>query len=302
MVATVAAAGVLAAVVAGHRHEFSAAVQAAPLWLLGVVVVLQVVALVARSEAWHVCVRAAGGTVARRRLYRAASVGYLGSQLNSQLGVAARIAALRRSSPDRCPRVPALIAAELPILAVEAALAALTSYTLVGPLGLPWWLPPAALAVAVLGLVGLRALARGHRRGFWTGLAVLRTARGRGAVVVLVLVAVLAQIARNWLVLQAVGVDASLFDAIAVLIAMVTISQLPVGPTVGAGAVVAILGANGVAVAAAAGVILTATGTAGALAYVAWAAVDRLHIARPRIDLEPPLAVTPISLRLTASR
>lgn len=292
MVATLAAAGVLTAVVAGHRHEFSAALQAAPLWLLGVAIVLQVVALVARSEAWHVCVRAAGGTVARRRLYRAASVGYLGSQLNSQLGVAARIAALRRSAPARCPRVPALIAAEMPILAVEAALAALTSYTLVGPLGLPWWLPLAALAVVVLGLAGLRALARGHRRGVWSGLAVLRTARGRGVVVVLVLVAVLAQIARNWLLLHAVGVDASLFDAIAVLIAMVTISQLPVGPTVGAGAVVAILGTNGVAVAAAAGVMLTATGTAGALVYVAWAAVDRLRVARSQLGVPDAVALS----------
>ena len=36
-----------------------------------------------------------------------------------------------------------------------------------------------------------------------------------------------------------------------------------------------IFGAQGVVGAAAAGVLLTATGTAGALAYAAWAAVDR---------------------------
>ena len=43
--------------------------------------------------------------------------------------------------------MPTLIAAEFPILAVEATLAALTSFTLIGPLGLPWWLrklPPQA--------------------------------------------------------------------------------------------------------------------------------------------------------------
>jgi hypothetical protein len=45
-----------------------------------------------------------------------------------------------------------------------------------------------------------------------------------------VLVAVFAQIFRNWLLLHAVGVDASFFDAIAVLIAVVTLAQLPVGP------------------------------------------------------------------------
>ena len=44
--------------------------------------------------------------------------------------------ALRRGSPSQCPRVGALLAAEVPIVAVEVSLAALTSFTLLGPLGL----------------------------------------------------------------------------------------------------------------------------------------------------------------------
>jgi hypothetical protein len=52
--------------------------------------------------------------------------------------------------------------------------------------------------------------------------------------------------------LHAVGVDASFFDAIAVLIAVVTLSQLPVGPSVGAAAAVLILRQDGVAATAAA--------------------------------------------------
>jgi hypothetical protein len=205
----------------------------------------------------------------------------VGSQLNSQVGTAARIGALRRAAPGECPRVPALIAAEVPILTIEAVLAALTSFTLVGPLGLPWWLPLVFVAVAVLLAAGLRKAAGRWREGFWSGLAVLRNLHGRSGVIALVLVAVVSQIARNWLMLKAVGVDASVLDATAVLIAIVTLSQLPVGPSVGAAAVVVILGANGVALAAAAGVLLTATGTAGALAYAAWAAIDRLWTLRP---------------------
>ena len=87
-------------------------------WVLGVTVLAQVVALVSRSEAWHLTIGAAGGTVDRRTLYRASSMQVLGGVLNGHLGVAARIAALRRSSPDVCPQVPTLIAAEFPILAV----------------------------------------------------------------------------------------------------------------------------------------------------------------------------------------
>ena len=282
--------GVLAYVLADRRDEFSAALGAAPAWILLLATALQLLALVTRTEAWRVCVVAAGGTVGRRCLFRAASVGYVVAQLNSQLGAAARIGALRRAGGDECPRVPALIAAEVPILAIEAALAALTSFTLVGPLGLPWWLPLVLLALAAALMAGLRRAASRWRAGFCSGLAILRSLRGRNTVIALILVAVGSQIARNWLMLHAVGVEASVLDAIAVLIAMVTLSQLPVGPSVGAAAVVLILGANGVALAAAAGVLLTATGTAGALAFATWAGLDRLWILRPAAQRRGPRA------------
>jgi len=84
----------------------------------------------------------------------------------------------------------------------------------------------------VLVVAGLGRVAARWREGFWSGLAVLRSMRGRNGVVALILAAVAAQIARNWIMLGAVGVEASLLDATAELIAMVTLSQLPVGPTV----------------------------------------------------------------------
>jgi hypothetical protein len=270
----VAGTALVVAVVLMRRDTFSAAVQASPVLLLLGFVALQLVALIARCEAWNICVGAAGATITRRPLYRAAGLGGLASQINGQFGVAARIATLRRSSPGSCPRVPALIAAELPIVAVEACLAALTSFTLIGPLGLPWWAPLIALAVTGGVVVAMVRAARHRTEGFWGGLAVMRTLDGRGRVLVLVFLAVLAQIARNWLALHAIGVDASLLDSIAVLIAMVTLSQLPIGPSVGAAAVVLILGTQGVALTASAGVLLTATGTAGAMCFAAWALAD----------------------------
>ncbi|HWH45195.1 MAG TPA: hypothetical protein VNT32_10720 [Thermoleophilaceae bacterium] len=273
---SLATAAVLVAVLAGRRGEFEDALAQAPLLVLGATVLLQVVALVARSEAWHLTIEAAGGSVPRRALFRASSMQVLGGVINGHLGVAVRIAALRRSSPEVSPQVPTLIAAEFPILAIEAALAALTSFTLIGPLGLPWWLPLVVLGVIGAVSAGLRHLALRKGRELWRGLAVLRTLREGSRVVGFVLVAVFAQILRNWMLLHAVGVDASFFDAIAVLIALVTLSQLPVGPSVGAAAAVLILGSEGVAAAAAAGVLLTVTGTAGGLVFAAWAGADRL--------------------------
>ena len=275
VVGSLATAAILAFLLAGRRDEFAAALSVAA-WVLAVTVLLQIVALLARSEAWHLTIRAAGGTVDRRILYRASSMQVLGSVLNGQLGVAARIAALRRSSPAVSPQVPTLIAAEFPILAVEAMLAALASFTLVAPLGLPWWLPLIGLAVIGTASAGLRQLALRKGRELWRGLAVLRSLSGGSRVIGFVLVAVFAQIFRNWLLLHAVGVDASFFDAIAVLIAVVTLAQLPVGPGVGAAAAVLILGSDGVAAAAAAGVLMTVTGTVGGLCFAAWAGADRL--------------------------
>jgi uncharacterized membrane protein YbhN (UPF0104 family) len=276
VVGSLVTAIVLALLLAGRRDEFASALGDAAASILAVAVLLQIVALLARSEAWHLSIQAAGGTVDRRVLYRASSMGVLGSLLNAHMAIAARITALRRSSPAVSPLVPTLIAAELPILAVEATLAALTSFTLVGPLGLPWWLPIVAFAVVGTASAGLRRLALREGRLVWRGLAVLRSLRGGGLVIGFVLVAVFAQIFRNWLLLHAVGVDASFFDAIAVLIAVVTLGQLPVGPSVGAAAAVLILGSDGVAAAAAAGVLLTATGTVGGLCFAAWAGADRL--------------------------
>jgi uncharacterized membrane protein YbhN (UPF0104 family) len=263
-------------VLSGRRAEFTQALSSVSAAVIAVTALLQAVALVSRSEAWHLTIEAAGGKIERRVLYRASSMQVLGGLLNSHLGVAARIAALRRSSPEICPQVPTLVAAEFPILAVEAMLAALASFTLVGPLGLPWWLPLVCLAVISAVSAGLRRLALSKGRELWRGLAVLRSLRGGSRVVGFVLVAVFAQILRNWMLLHAVGVDASLFDATAVLIAVVTLGQLPVGPTVGAAASVLILGSQGVAAAAAAGVLLTVTGTLGGLCFAAWAGVDRV--------------------------
>jgi len=265
---------------AGKGDEFKVALSSASAGVLLAAIGLQLVALLARTEAWKVCVDAAGSTASRRRLYRASSMGFVGSLVNAQLGVAARIAALRKSAPKDAPNIAPLIGAEVPIMAVEAVLGALASLTLVVPLGLPWWSPAIPIAATLAVSFGLRSLARSKGRGLRRGLAALRRLEHQRAVVGIILVAVFAQILRNWMLLHAVGVDVSLFDATAVLIAQITLSQLPIGPTTGAAATVLILGPHGVAAVAAAGVLLTATGTIGGLVFAGWALFDRVWCGR----------------------
>src|SRR6202023_3224438 len=106
--------------------------------------------------------------------------------LNGALGVAARIASLRRVAPLTAPRVPALLAAEVPIITVEVALAAIFSFTLIGPLGVPWWAPAIAVVAMAVVVAGLRRLSERRRTGLWAGLAVVRN-QGRGRMIVFTL-------------------------------------------------------------------------------------------------------------------
>ena len=292
-----AVTGALGFALAGRRGQFGVALGTAPASLLGLAAALQITALLARSEAWLVCVGAAGGSVSRRLLFRAAGVGYLASVLNGSLGMATRIASLRRIAPDTSPTVSALVTAEVPIITVEVALAAIFSVTLIAPLGVPWWSPLIAVAIMTAVAAALRRLSEHHRTGLWAGLAILRK-QGRGRMIAFTLLAVSAQIARNWLMLHAVGVNVSVFGAMAVLIAMFTLGQLPIGPSIGPAAAVLILGTHGVAVTAAAGVLLAVTSTIGSLCYAAWAITDRIVAGRLRVTpdvVEAPVTVTPTS-------
>lgn len=295
---------VLVVVVMGGRWpEFAKAASGVSPWLLVAAAAIHVLSLVSRSEGWLLCIRAAGGTAPRRRVYRAASIGYVGNVVNGELGFALRIAALRRSSPEQVPRAAPLAASEVPMFMVDATLASLTSFTLVGPLDLPWFSPLLLFGAMLAAMAGLSRLPRHRGTGWRSGLAILTDVRASLPMAALVLVSILCQIARNWLMLRAAGVDASVFDATAVLIALAVLSVLPLGPSVTAAAAVLILGAHGTVAVSTAGVMLTLTAAIGALAYAAWTLVDLRWRARgaaarvPRAPLGRP-ARAPAGVRV----
>jgi hypothetical protein len=279
LVVTLGLLAALVAVLIGRRGQFSTAVLTAPIWLLSIAALLHLTSLVTRSEAWNFCMRSAGASTPRRVVFRAAGLGALASVLSAQLGVATRIGTIRRTAPHTTPKAPALVAAEVPIVAVEMMLAALFTFTLVGPLNLPAWVPVLVITAMACVLLALRRLACARRSGLWGGLAAVRQLRGRHRLIALIVVGILAQIARNWLVLHAVGLNTSLLNAIAVLIVTVSMSPLPIGAGAGATATVLILGSHGLADTAAAGVLLTVTGTVAALCYAAWACGDHALVA-----------------------
>jgi hypothetical protein len=112
----------------------------------------------------------------------------------------------------------------------------------------------------------------------------------RGRLITFVLLAVCAQVLRNWLMLEAIGVHVSIFDSMALLIVMFTVGQLPIGPSTGPAATVLILGAHGVAAAAAAGVLVTLTGIVGSVIFATWAITDRIVSHRRTLAASPAVA------------
>ena len=288
----VVVAALLVYVVAGRGAQFGAALGTAPISLLALSVLLQIGALLTRTEAWTICVRAAGGTVSRRVLFRSAAFGCIASIVNGSVGMAVRIATVRRTASQTTPGAPALVAAEVPIITVELALVAIFSFTLVAPLGVPLWVPAVIIAL-MAGLTGvLRRVSGRHRTGIGAGLAVLRM-RSRGRLITFTLLAVCAQVLRNWLMLRAIGVHVSIFDSMALLIVMFTVGQLPIGPSTGPAAAVLILGSHGVAATAAAGVLVTLTGIIGSLVFAAWAITDQIVKRRRGVVSEHGVAPVP---------
>lgn len=301
LIGSLVVAGALVAGLWDKRGDFTTALGSASAFTLASAIALQLLWLIARSEAWHVCVGAAGGSVPRRGLFRAAAVGYLGNLFNSNFGLAVRITALRRSAPAECPQASTLVAAELPIVVIEIALAALLSFTLISPLGIAWWIPVIGVVAATVVIGGMTRFVRDRRLGFWKGLEVMRGLQSRNTIIGLVCFATGAQVLRNWLVLHGLGVDISVLDAVALLIAAAGIGLLPVGPSLGAATSVLILGSNGVAVVAAAGALLTATGAVGALLFAAWALADRLRPSRHHAPVAPTIAPAPVEVATPAS-
>jgi uncharacterized membrane protein YbhN (UPF0104 family) len=267
----------ITATLAHHRQDFGRAMGTVPLTALLAAVVLHVATVVARTEAWVVSVRAAGATTERRTLFQIASLGFAANVISGSIGAAVRIWALRRKGGANVPSAPALMAAEVPVVAIQLIVTAAMTCSLTGPFRMPWWTAPAVLVFSV---VVLLVLVRASHR--WTGLAALRDGRARWRMLVMVVVVAACEAARNYVLLRAVGLPASPLDAMALLVGAGVVGMLPIGPGSTAGAAMLIFGASGVGPAAAAGLLLTATGFAADLAYAGWGLGDMLWRACPK--------------------
>jgi hypothetical protein len=252
---TAVGVGALVVLCVLRRHDLAAAAVAVPPQALGALAALHLATLVARSEAWRLSLAALAGAPPSRAAIHAANAGaFVAGALEPHAALPARVALLRRLAPHQLPHPAHVAVADLPIIVLEAAGAAL----LLGATG-AWWAPAGAIAL----LLGAR-LAAGRRAT--RGLAVLADVRRRAALAVLVGAIVGCGLARVWLVLAVAHLDASPAAAALAFVALGLFGLLPLGPSAPPGALLVVSGGAG-AGALAAGLALSTTSIVAVLAY-----------------------------------
>jgi hypothetical protein len=255
-----------------HWGDVENAVSRMPILLLAAAVLLQLVVIVARLEAWRVCLKGAGYDIGRGLIYGAGSIAFPIAIFNMQLGTGIRLLALRKIAPDKAPPLATMCAAEVPVWGAEAVIGAVLLLAAAQALGLPLWIPLLAFVVGIIIVKMLMQAEKKFDHHLFQGLRVLSDSSQRPALFGFAAIILSAQVARIWILLIAAGLAASPFDASAVLIGQGLLSQLPIGPTGPSGASVLVFGSEGLAKAAAAGLTLTVTEFIAGIGFLGGAA------------------------------
>jgi hypothetical protein len=277
-VAILGVGGLLALCVA-RADDLLAAVGAVPPATLVGLAALHLLGLVARSEAWRLSLAAIGGAPPSRVVVHTANAGaFVVGSLEAHATMPARIALLRRLAPHEAPHPGHVAVADLPIFLIEVAVAAV----LLGMTG-EWWAP-----VAAVGALVIARLAAGRKATL--GLAVLADVRRRAALTGLVAFIVCCGLARIWVALSVVHLDASPATVAVAFAALGAFGLLPLGPSAPPGALLLVSGGAG---ALAAGLALSATSIAGVLLYAGLLALvgDRAKARLQTVQLEGAEAV-----------
>ena len=279
---TVLATGGVIALVAANAADVREALSLATLEQVGALVVLHLLALVFRAEAWGLCLTAASAPVERRPLHAASSLRFLAdTTIPTYLGAWVRIAILRRLDRARAPTIGQMITADGTLLVVEAFITVGLLVACSVLAGLSWYWPLMFAALAAVALAGVLAARRRFAERAWVrAFDVLVHARHRVVLTLLLIVVLTVQPVRFWIALHAVGLDANALEALITFVWTSIINALPVGPgPASVGATVSVFGDEGVGAATASGLVLAATAFVAAGLYSGWGA---LALARER--------------------
>src|SRR3954452_12236220 len=205
--ASVGATAAVVALVASNASEVGRALALATFEQVAALVVLHLVALVLRAEAWGLCLTAAGAPVERRRLHATSSVRFLAdTTVPTYIGAWVRIAILRRLGGDKVPTIGQMITADGTLLLVETFITVGLLVACAVLAGLSWYWPLLFAGVAAVGLLGVMVLRRRFEGRAWVrAFDVLSHSHHRVVLTGMLVVVLTIQPIRFWIALQAVG-------------------------------------------------------------------------------------------------
>ena len=294
--ATVGATVGVVALVATHATEVGEALALATFEQVAALVLLHLLALVMRAEAWGLCLTGAGAPVERRRLHATSSLRFLAdTTVPTYIGAWVRIAILRKLGGDKAPTIGQMITADGTLLLVEAFITVGLLVACCALAGLSWYWPLLLAAVAGVALLAVIALRRRFEGSAWVrAFDVLSHSRHRVVLTVLLVFVLTIQPVRFWIALQAVGLDANALESLLTFVWTSVINALPVGPgPASVGATVSVFGREGVGAAAASGLVLAASAFVAAGVYSIWGALALAREHRERSAAPATTAVEP---------
>ena len=268
---TVVTTGVLIAVLAANWDKVGRAVGLVSVTTFAGLTALQIVAYVLRTQAFSICIQAAGARTPPEPLHGASAATFLANGLvPTYIGVWVRVAMLRRLAPEQGPTIGQMVTADGISLFLEAIITVVLLLLASTQLHIAWWW--IALLVGICGLAGFGVWQARHRLAHRQWVRALAIFDSRWKVVGLtgILILVLAiQPVRFYMVLHAVGLDVSAVQALLAFVLTSTGSILPIGPgAASVGGTAAVLGHEGLAEAAASGVVLATSAVVAGVIYL----------------------------------
>lgn len=254
-------------------------------------VVLHLIALLLRAEAWGLCIDAAGAPIERSLLHSSSSLRFLADTIvPTYIGAWVRIGLVRRYDAPRAakpgasptPTIGQMFTADGVMLLVEAVITIGLIIAAVLTSSLEWWwVFVFAAAVGVLLLIVRWVFRRYKDREFAQTARVLQNSNQRYKLAALLAVVLTLQPIRYYIAFKALGLDPSMSDALLAFLLTTVFNALPIGPGPSSIAASAALFANeGLDKTASAGLVLLASAIVAAAVYSIYGAFELVRRSR----------------------
>jgi hypothetical protein len=256
-------------------------------WSIVALIGAGLIPMLLRAEAFRISLHARGSCTTRPDVHAASGLTFCAAEVNHYAARAVRAGVLRKLGCGGA-QILHLLAAEIPVLLMEGAVMAVILCVAAALLGWAWWLVAALCSASLCIFAGVQFVQRRWPdSSIGAGLSALRSPRLTAKLCAIAVCVLLVQILRTYVAMRAVGIHLDVQQAALAFVCVAGLGTLPLGPSAAPSVSLAFFAsANGMAVAAAGGLVLTMSAALAAVGYASfmllWISVRR--VTRQRRD------------------